>query len=293
MATFGVEFFFVLSGRLMAEILFVRKTPLLPFFYRRFSRIYPALLFYVIISTVFSQFSPYPQGMLAAFLALTFTINYAVFYTHSVAFLEHLWSICVEEHAYALLAWIRGLAAHSAIAMMLAVGLAALANGIIKPEALGGERPYFFIRTDVAIAGIFLSAAAHLWFRERAPIPFSAPLALLAAIGCKFSLIGLAPLFLAIAVSTVDATPLRRGFEWAPLRQLGQWSYSIYLWQQIPYKYHVLGVASWALIPPLIVAALVSYYLVERPAREWLNAQLGRGGWRWTRVPDERADQWP
>jgi len=44
---FGVELFFVLSGRLMAEILFVQKMPL-DFFLRRFSRVYPALFVFVL-----------------------------------------------------------------------------------------------------------------------------------------------------------------------------------------------------------------------------------------------------
>ncbi|TIX35964.1 MAG: acyltransferase, partial [Mesorhizobium sp.] len=48
----GVEFFFVLSGRLMAEILFVERYPLKAFFKRRFSRIYPALLIFVVASMV-------------------------------------------------------------------------------------------------------------------------------------------------------------------------------------------------------------------------------------------------
>jgi peptidoglycan/LPS O-acetylase OafA/YrhL len=45
---FGVELFFVLSGRLMAEILFVQKMPLNVFFLRRFSRVYPALFVFVL-----------------------------------------------------------------------------------------------------------------------------------------------------------------------------------------------------------------------------------------------------
>ncbi|MBB6484382.1 acyltransferase family protein [Rhizobium lusitanum] len=36
LASAGVDLFFVLSGRLMAEILFVRKIPLRLFFFRRF-----------------------------------------------------------------------------------------------------------------------------------------------------------------------------------------------------------------------------------------------------------------
>ena len=44
----GVDFFFVLSGRLMAEILFVQRAHLPTFFFKRFSRVYPGLLFFVV-----------------------------------------------------------------------------------------------------------------------------------------------------------------------------------------------------------------------------------------------------
>src|SRR3954468_19104575 len=42
----GVELFFVLSGRLMASILFEEKIPAEQLFAGRFSRIYPGLLLY-------------------------------------------------------------------------------------------------------------------------------------------------------------------------------------------------------------------------------------------------------
>ena len=52
MSKLGVALFFVLSGRLMSEILFVRKSRLSTFFLRRFSRVYPALLVFVSVTTI-------------------------------------------------------------------------------------------------------------------------------------------------------------------------------------------------------------------------------------------------
>ena len=97
----GVELFFVLSGRLMAEILFIRQTSLSVFLARRFSRIYPALLAAVLLTYLASQSLPgldvQPIDVLAS---LTFTMNYLRAIGGSFGSpLDHVWSLCVEEHA--------------------------------------------------------------------------------------------------------------------------------------------------------------------------------------------------
>jgi len=68
-----------------------------------------------------------------------------------------------------------------------------------------------------------------------------------------------------------------RMFEFAPLRQLGVWSFSLYLWQQPFYQrvrhegmHPALGLGL-----SLVVGAL-AHYLVEKPARAWLNAHWGK-----------------
>ena len=59
----GVDFFFVLSGRLMAEILFVQRSPLPTFFFRRFSRIYPGLLVFVLGASLLFADTPYRNAL--------------------------------------------------------------------------------------------------------------------------------------------------------------------------------------------------------------------------------------
>jgi peptidoglycan/LPS O-acetylase OafA/YrhL len=63
----------------------------------------------------------------------------------------------------------------------------------------------------------------------------------------------------------------------APLRMLGLWSFSIYVWQQPFYllsKYHgmphVLGLAL------AVACGVASFYLVEQPSRTWLNRRFAR-----------------
>ena len=289
-STLGVDLFFVLSGRLMAHILFVQKSELPTFFARRLSRVYPALLTFVALVTIAFWFTPYRHGVLAAGLGLTFTINYAMIYGHPVALLDHLWSLCVEEHGYVLLALI-ALAVRRwslpAAAIVATIGTAALVNGIYQSAVL--DRSYFdvFWRTDVQIAGLFLSGGLYLAFRNFSAswMSWISPLALLAGVSLKLFgdnvalTFGLGTILLAVAVSTIDRSvaPMRSMFSIAPLTRLGLWSYSLYLWQQPFYKLHnntAAPVAVW--VACAFITAIASFYLVEQPARRRLNGLTNR-----------------
>lgn len=283
----GVEFFFVLSGRLMAEILFIRKVPLPTFFIRRFSRVYPGLVAFVALVTIVSMRSAYAHGGVAVALALTFTLNYAMVYAHPVALLDHLWSLCVEEHGYAVLAGValvtRRFIRPAGIAIA-ALGVAALANGLVRTYAL--HEGFFQVnwRTDVAAAAILLPAA--LWLRlHAASIPrWIAPLALGVAVCCRIEpayaiSFGIATPALALAVTTIDRSPrlLLAILSHRALRLTGLWSYSLYLWQQPFYKLHLAGVAPTpVLILGAVACAAISFYAVERPARRAINRFAGR-----------------
>lgn len=279
----GVDFFFVLSGRLMAEILFVRQAHLPTFFARRFSRVYPGIFCFVVIASLAFAATDYGHGLLAALSALTFTLNYAMIYTHPVALLDHLWSLCVEEHAYIILAGVALLARRhlwNPPLIMLLLGGFALVNGILRIAVL--NQPYFdvFWRSDVQVAPIFISAGLFLLLRERRMSPWIAPLALALGIAAKLSggpvalHFGLGTLLLALAVTTLDSSLplLRRTFEAAPLRLLGIWSFSLYLWQQPFYKLSHDAVVTVPLaLAAAFAAGIASFYLVERPARAWIN----------------------
>jgi peptidoglycan/LPS O-acetylase OafA/YrhL len=281
-AIFGVEFFFVLSGRLMADILFVRKMPLRTFFFRRFSRIYPALLVYVVIETITFRVLYNPSGLFAATLALTFLINYGIYFGHPVSWLNHIWSICVEEHGYFALGLLRAALKHSRLILsaILVIGIASLINKLTEPGFLGGGRQWYNFRTDASICLIFLSAAARMALRGLAAPSWVPVVALAVAVACRFLPIpvlslGLSPLALMLAVNTIDSAPapLLKVLASGPLRQMGFWSFSLYLWQQPGFTYRIEGVPLWIVLPPSIALGLLSYYLAERPARTWLNAR--------------------
>jgi peptidoglycan/LPS O-acetylase OafA/YrhL len=288
----GVEIFFVLSGRLMAQILVLDRFPLPDFFVRRFSRIYPAMLVYalVILAIVLlaHRFAPKlsigsPLDFLAA---ITFTINYRIALFGAGDAYLHLWSICVEEHCYALLALIciftrrQRLLTAGIVAFIAAL---AMANGLrLFLQHAGGVHEIYW-RTDVRLASVFASFAIFLFTRRPLPLP-TVSLALCVVIATVISITPtllplrytVATLLLAYGVSLLDQIQpaVQRFLSSNILTHIGVWSYSIYIWQQpfSMFRHH----AGLMMLPAAVAMGLVSFYLVETPARRWLNANWRR-----------------
>ncbi|WP_234178809.1 acyltransferase family protein [Sphingopyxis sp. NFH-91] len=295
MGGFGVEFFFVLSGRLMAEILFVQRMPLPTFFFRRFSRIFPALLVFVAAMCAVGVLLWMARGRTTvepwmAASALTFTINYAQALGQTDAsVLTHVWSLSVEEHCYILLALIGVALARkpaSARVVIAAIGFLALANGLRLVVQGGGVHEVYW-RTDVRLAPVFLSAALYLTIGVSADVPARVASILgwlpLPCVGLTIVLFYLTPIevhytasaiLLAVAVVTLDYAPmsLRKFLSMRAFTTFGMLSYSIYLWQQ-PFYLVQAGASFWfAMLPAAMVAGAFSYLIVERPSRHWLNS---------------------
>ncbi|MER8631257.1 acyltransferase [Mesorhizobium opportunistum] len=283
----GVEFFFVLSGRLMGEILFIERYPLKKFFKRRFSRIYPALLVFVAVAMVALSGTFIAFKWKAALTALTFTYNYAGILVTRAGALDHIWSLCVEEHAYVILALISATVARRdrVIPLLLALALLAMANGAVSYWVFRLDYETTYWRTDVHIASILLSASICLLKADgRLPAMLKGPyVALAAAAGAVLLFMDPVPTpihylvavpLLAIAVNALDfSTQFFSGLlsSW-PMATLGLWSYSLYLWQQPFYKFvYEQGSDPWLMLAGVFACALCSYYVIERPAREWLN----------------------
>ncbi|MEF0941968.1 acyltransferase family protein [Rhizobium sp. BR 362] len=291
-STFGVDLFFVLSGRLMADILFVKQMPLPTFCARRFARVYPTLFIFILVIGLAFHGRVGEFGLNVAAFALTFTLNYATVYGLPVSLLDHIWSLCVEEHSYILLALIafatRSRSKHVPSGTILAVGLMALINGVVRLHTAEGDPGLVLWRTDVAMAGIFISAAFYVVLRPRLhrdSWTWIAPCALASAILARvFGLdatvfFGVKTILLAMAVIGIEysAPWFRRNFEGNVLRFVGQCSFSIYLWQEPFFKLTGLGV-----VPPVfllvlgIACGVASYYLIERPLRARFSAMLSR-----------------
>jgi len=288
---FGVELFFVLSGRLMAEILFVRQTPLKTFFPRRLARIYPALFVFAVVMFVVGWVTPFKGPSLLNFLAvITLTSNYVGLWTSTAGVIQHIWSLCVEEHIYILLglvAFLRRRVAFPVVGVIAGLALLGMLNGAI--QTLNGLNYYqVYWRSDVRGASILISVAVYLALRERVPAWLSwkgAPIVLgLAALALqvdgapdplKYSL-GTTLLAVSLALMPTAPGAVLKAFENPVMIRAGVYSYSLYLWQQ---PFYQVTHALWAhllLLPGAVVVALLSYYLVEQPARAAINRLIGR-----------------
>jgi peptidoglycan/LPS O-acetylase OafA/YrhL len=63
MGALGVQLFFVLSGYLMGGLLFIKNVPLTDFFARRFSRVVPTFLLFILTMALYAgTLQPRPYG---------------------------------------------------------------------------------------------------------------------------------------------------------------------------------------------------------------------------------------
>lgn len=285
---FGVELFFVLSGRLMAEILFEKNIPLPEFYSRRASRIIPSLLVFVFFMFIISKFSDQPIKTSQLISAATLTFNYTRFFFGSNQNLEHIWSLCIEEHIYILLGIISLLRKYikfSVLNVLCTLAVTGITIGAI--ETILGKKYYdVYWRTDVRGSSILIGSIAYL-AREKLYVKFQSisnvPLFLIIlSIILNFNLIpdpikySIGTIFTACSLILFEknSTNAQKIFTQSILIEMGCLSYSVYLWQQPfskiggPFIYMILYLFL------SIAAGIISFYVIEKPARNFLNQKL-------------------
>lgn len=291
----GVQLFFVLSGYLMCQILFVRQAPLKEFFARRAIRILPPFFLYVLVITaLFALFTPdhYVPSATNFFGTVTFLRTYVPF--GSGIFedrlpIGHFWSLNVEEHSYIFLACVagltRGLKSRWITASILVTATVS-AFGFncwhyVFPPTNGSPGD---VRTEAAslaiLASVTIGYIKHYFPLEAySKIPAVLPVAAVVISVLFFPEYGgflkltLSPVLLALAVNSFDQAPqqVKNLLAHRALRWFGVCSFSIYLWQQ-PFLWlsdmkisgALMGVCGTAL-------GAVMYYLFEQPVRKKLT----------------------
>jgi peptidoglycan/LPS O-acetylase OafA/YrhL len=281
----GVELFFVLSGRLMAQILFEERLSLRHFVFRRFSRIYPALLAFVLTSwaatSVIPSLNVHGRDVL---VALTFTLNYV----GASGTFRHIWSLCVEEHAYLLLSIIAFVSRRRDIPVLRILGTLSficVLNGALQTVVFDWSYSAVYWRTDVRAGSVLMGAAVYLWCREHDNTPSMLPLAAV-LVGITLSMrifpdyvkYSLGTLCLSYAVANLQrVTPLFVSFlSSKPFVFVGVMSFSLYLWQQPFHVWRKADVSIVILLTGVFVCGVGSFHLLERPVRLWLNKAFGK-----------------
>ena len=289
----GVRTFFVISGFLITSLLLreseIRgRISLRDFYLRRTIRIWPAFYAYVATIVVLSSLKVVALEPHDVLYAATFTMNYQ---QDRAWALNHIWSLSVEEQFYLLWPWALALYSRSSagrIAMFVICVVPAIRaimwfqfgasdtamtrefQAVADSLACGAllaicsdslmSRPGYrrFIGSPLAPAiGLVLVALASAWFVVSRPI-FYVLMQSLANFGL---------LMILHHVTIARTSSLYRFLNLRLMVFLGTLSYSLYLWQELfldPFS------GAWfARFPQNLVltfgAALLSYYLVERP----------------------------
>lgn len=294
----GVDVFFVLSGMLMSNILFIKKMALRDFYIRRISRVMPALIVFLFGSLILSMIMRFDFRIVEFLASLVFVRTYypeVPAYFSSVLPTAHLWSLNVEEHSYVimsivslLLISLRGVAA-----VLLAIYCVATFMGFYYLASQPADLiPDMLIRTETTIGFIAFSAGYCLLKKQYGISlhPWVSPVFLCVAFLCYIKNIPVwftflfGPVLLGIAVNHLVDSPkfFVRILSSGLLVQLGVLSYSIYLWQQIFYKFHyALPYGQiFGFILSLVFGAL-SFYFIESPSRSYINK-------RWSPAPKIR-----
>jgi peptidoglycan/LPS O-acetylase OafA/YrhL len=290
----GVELFFILSGFLITAILLRERqrfgqASLRLFYLRRVLRIVPA--FYVFLAVV---------GVLAATGRAAVTTNdlaasaaYVWDYVpHVVPWIEHTWSLAVEEQFYLLWPFLLVLV-RPRWAAAIALTLVTMAPVVRVLTYVGAHKPgaTAHARMDALLIGCLLALAPVAWpvayrratsvlLRWRAdlagavvyllvlPYQLSPYLHVPVAPDVRFAvgltLEALAGVLLLLGLVERPAGGLARTLATPPLRHLGVVSYSIYLWQQ-PFLIPQVHLPVAVRIVGLLVVAEASHWLVERP----------------------------
>lgn len=266
----------------MAEILFVRESPLGRFYVHRVSRILPSLWLFVLSMVIAGHFVGRLDITWPDVLAtLTFTQNY--FYSPNC--FGHIWSLCIEEHAYILLSLIaifhRRRRAISIFAICFSIAVAMALNGMVQTYYFHSEGVYR--RSDVRICSVLISAALYLRFRYQ-NVPSFIPLTSI-LVGFAIFLVGSVPdiirytvatTLISIGLATADCLPklILASLSFGLLRFFGLLSYTLYLWQQ-PFT-HYEGYSLPILLTTLFSTSIAVFFGFERPLRSAVNLAWDR-----------------
>lgn len=253
----GVDLFFVLSGFLITGILFDTKTSsryFFNFYGRRTLRIFP--LYYGVLVSAFvllpGVFDYQGAGRGTVWL-WTYTTNLPVSFGKAWGPFGHFWSLAIEEQFY--LVWpfvVYAFRRETLLRICVGCVLGAIVARMVVESFGFSSFTFTLCRMDSLTIGAFLALAARGplgmtgWAKKAAgcamlTLLVSAPL-YLAQSGAGASWIQVAKYtvtailygtLLAIAITASPSSLAGRFFQLGPLRQLGKYSYGLYVYHPL------------------------------------------------------------
>jgi len=302
----GVDIFFVISGYVITSSLADRKSKnfldfLTGFYERRIKRLVPALVVFVLItSLLISLFNPVPGTALGIGWRTLFGITNIQFYNDATVYFAqstelnpftHTWSLGVEEQFYLLfpfLIWFTGFAQQTtkgARNLFFWVGALTIASliGFIYLYQVNQPAAYFLMppRFWEMAAGCLI----FIGFQKRARIEQALeqvpPLLVVAAmVGVMYlpvaaavpATIGIVVLSAVLIACLKQGTAAYKFFTLEKVVFIGLISYSLYLWH-----WTVLSISRWTIgihwwsapfqVGLMMLAAIASYNWIEIPYR--------------------------
>ena len=301
----GVDIFFVISGFVITSSLYQRKSKnfkefIIEFYLRRFKRLVPALLIFVLfVSIIICLFNPFPSVALKTGLSSLFGISNIYLLKQSTDYFSqstqlnvftHTWSLGVEEQFYLLfpfLVWFSGYGRQTKYGsrnLFLSVGALTLSSfiGFIYLYQRNQSAAYFLMPTRFweMAAGclLFLAfqkrASINKIFKEKLPplfililiislmwIPNS--LGLLSTITVVF-------LTCLLIISIKKQTFTYKIFTYPLVIYIGKLSYSLYLWH-----WAILSLSRWTIG--------INWWTV--PLQLFLIISLSIASLKWVEIP--------
>jgi peptidoglycan/LPS O-acetylase OafA/YrhL len=293
--------FFVISGFIITKLLLDERERdgaiHLPSFYaRRFVRIFPALLGYLVGLAIMGSVGLAGCTVRQLWLGLTFLGNYR--YSGCVS-TGHLWSLSVEEQFYLLWPAILSRVSRQNASKLLLMVVALVP--VIRILHLVHGADWMALEwhsesvADALAVGCLLAAertrlhSSRMYQRfAHSNVVWFLPLVLFVAGWQNSSLfyqgIGKTLMLFAIAIA-IDISVQRTDTGWGhflnspALVKVGLWSYSIYLWQQV-FTLQLPGVQPYAWFPLNLLLSfgvgIAFYYLIERPLLRWGRRMIRR-----------------
>ena len=294
----GVDLFFVLSGFLMTTILLERKQSYGRFYVRRIARIFPALYLLLVVQGLYMwSIGVHPStGFRADELIAMGVGNWGSVFGVSLPYgLGQTWSLGIEEQLYLLWPLVLVLFGRSDPRRLRAICLLGIAGSMAAKAVMlhrGVSLDVIYSQTQYRLDDFLVGAlVASLWQTQKAPIRGLRPLTLLAAgfVGLTlattdpfktgsrwlyeggFTAFAIAGGILLYACLHQSAGTGLAG--WRPLRTVGRYSYSIYLWHPLVFMAvsrsfpHDTGLRVLWAASILTGMTLVSTLAIEEPLR--------------------------